>query len=62
MEYLNYKNSYENIKQTFMLIGIIFGALAAYLLGRTIWGERKLMALVMVLALGSLGLQFNVSV
>ena len=54
MEYLNYKNSFENGKQIFFLIGILLGAFAAYFLGKMILGEKKMLALVMMLALGSL--------
>ncbi|MFB3763705.1 MAG: hypothetical protein ACE14P_00500 [Methanotrichaceae archaeon] len=54
IEYLNYRNSFENGKQILFLLGILFGAFAAYLLGKTILGERKMTALVVMLALGSL--------
>ena len=54
MEYLNYRNSFENMKQILFLLGIIIGSLAVYLLGKTIWGERKIAVLVIVLALGAL--------
>ncbi len=54
IEYLNYSNSFENGKQILLLLGIIFGAFAAYLLSKTILGEKKIVALVLMLALGSL--------
>ena len=54
MEYLNHKNSYENIKQTLFLLGLIIAALAAYLLGRAAFGDRKMAVLVLVLSLGAL--------
>ena len=61
MEYLNYANLYQNARQALLLLGIALGALAVFLLGRSIWGDRKLMALVMILALGSLfaGISLN---
>ncbi|MDQ1262729.1 MAG: ABC-type uncharacterized transport system, partial [Euryarchaeota archaeon] len=54
MEYLNRKNSYENEKQILFLLGLIFACLAAFLLGRESWGERKMAALLVVLAIGAL--------
>ncbi|MHB8117292.1 MAG: motility-associated ABC transporter substrate-binding family protein [Methanothrix sp.] len=54
MEYLNRKNSYENEKQILFLLGLMFACLAAYLLGRMGWGDRKMAALLVVLAIGAL--------
>ncbi len=54
MEYLNRKNSYENEKQILFLLGLIFACLALFLLGRESWGERKMAALLVVLAIGAL--------
>jgi hypothetical protein len=54
MEYLNRKNTYENEKQILFLLGLIFAGLAAFLLGRESWGERKMAALLVVLAIGAL--------
>lgn len=53
MEYLNRKNSFENEKQVLFIFGLIFACLAIYLLGRKYWGERKMAALLIVLALGA---------
>jgi hypothetical protein len=54
MEYLNRKNTYENEKQILFLLGLIFACLAAFLLGRESWEERKMAALLVVLALGAI--------
>ncbi len=54
MEYLNRKNSYENEKQILLIFGLIFALLAAFLLGRKSWGDRKMAALLVVLAIGAL--------
>ena len=54
MEYLNRKNYYENEKQILFLLGLIIACLAAYLLGRITWGDRKFAALLAVLAIGAL--------
>jgi hypothetical protein len=54
MEYLNYRNSFENGKKILFLLGIMIGSLAIYLFGRMIWGERRVAVLVIVLALGAL--------
>jgi hypothetical protein len=54
MEYLNRRNSIENAKQILFLLAMIFACLALYLLGRDNWGERKMAALLVLLALGSL--------
>jgi hypothetical protein len=56
MEYLNCKNSYENARQILLLLAMIFACLALYLLGRESWGERKMAALLVLLALGALTL------
>lgn len=56
MEYLNRKNSYENARQILLLLAVIFACLALYLLGRESWGERKMAALLVLLALGALTL------
>jgi hypothetical protein len=53
MEYLNYRNSFENGKQILFLLGIVIGSLAVYLLGRT-GSERRIAVLVIVMALGAL--------
>lgn len=54
MEYLDLKNSNENERQILFLLGLILAVIAAYLLGRMTWGERKIAALVLILALGVL--------
>jgi len=54
MEYLNRKNFFENEKQILFLLGLIIACLAAYLLGRITWGDRKFAALLAVLAIGAL--------
>jgi len=54
MEYLNRKNTYENEKQILFLLGMPLAGLAAFLLGRKSWGERKMGALLVVLAIGAL--------
>ncbi|MDD4652568.1 MAG: DUF4350 domain-containing protein, partial [Methanothrix sp.] len=56
MEYLNRKNSYENARQILFLLAMIFACLALYQLGRESWGERKMAALLVLLALGALTL------
>ncbi|HPS91133.1 MAG TPA: hypothetical protein PKV33_03160 [Methanothrix sp.] len=54
MEYLNRRNSYEDARQILFLLAMIFACLALYLLRRESWGERKMAALLVLLALGSL--------
>jgi len=54
MEYLNRKNFFENEKQILFLLGLIIACLAAYLLGRITWKDRKFAALLAVLAIGAL--------
>jgi hypothetical protein len=54
MEFLNRKNSYENEKQILFLLGLVLAGLAAFLLGRESWGERKMATLLVVLAIGAL--------
>ncbi|OPY51525.1 MAG: ABC-type uncharacterized transport system [Methanosaeta sp. PtaU1.Bin112] len=54
MEYLNHSNSSENEKQILFILGMIFACLALILLGREFWGERKIAALLVLLAVASL--------
>ncbi len=54
MEYLNRKNFYENEKQILLILGLVIACLAAYLMGRITWGNRKFAALLAVLAIGAL--------
>ncbi len=54
MEYLNRKDIYDNENQILLLLGLIMACLAAYLLGRITWGDRKFAALLAVLAIGAL--------
>jgi hypothetical protein len=54
MEYLNRRNSSENANQIFFLVGLLAACLAAYLLSMAAWKDRKMAALIIILALASL--------
>jgi hypothetical protein len=54
MEYLNRRNSSENAKHILFIVGLLMAGLAAYMLGKAAWKDRKMAALIILLALAFL--------